>query len=108
MRASGVAGSDSIARFGTEELDPTVASLKEAGLTFTKDPVDESRGRRGARLADPAGNLIRLCRAGADRHFPDRRIDGRTQDTREDETRWVSGAGSWAFPMWASPPFSTL
>ena len=83
-RVARVAEPTTIVYFETEELDRTVTSLKEAGLTFTKDPVDESWGWREARLCDPAGNVICLFRAGSNRRFPEWRIDGRTQDTDKD------------------------
>ena len=77
---NGVASPTTIVYFAIEELDRAVASLKEAGLTFTKDPVDESWGWREARLTDPAGNEICLYRGGENRRFPPWRIDGRTKD----------------------------
>jgi len=83
-RVERIADPTTIVYFETEELDRIVASLKEAGLTFIKDPVDESWGWREARLTDPAGNVICLFRAGDDRRFPAWRIDGRTQDTNKD------------------------
>ena len=70
--------------FEVETLDETVASLKGAGLTFTRDPVDESWGWREARLRDPAGNEICLYRAGSTRRFPPWRIDGLTLDDTKD------------------------
>jgi len=83
-RVERVTNPTTIVYFETEELDRTVASLKEVGLTFTKDPVDESWGWREARLADPVGNVICLFWGGENRRFPAWRIDGRTQDTNED------------------------
>lgn len=86
-RVERVADPTTIVYFEIEEpagLDRKVAKLKEAGLTFTKDPVDESWGWREARLADPAGNEICLFRAGDNRRFPEWRIDGQTERATKD------------------------
>ena len=60
-----------------EALDEHVSRLKEAGLKFDSDPVDQSWGWREARLKDPAGNVICLMYAGTARRFPPWRVDGR-------------------------------
>ena len=69
-----------IVYFELEQLDQTVASLKEAGLSFDHGPRDESWGWREARLRDPDGNVICLFHGGANRRFPPWRIDGMTQE----------------------------
>jgi hydroxymethylpyrimidine/phosphomethylpyrimidine kinase len=60
------------------DLDQTVDALKKKGLTFHKDPTNESWGWREARLYDPSQNEICLMYAGSVRRFPDWRVDGRT------------------------------
>lgn len=60
-----------------EALGAHVAALKADGLDFKSEPKDESWGWREARLMDPAGNEVCLMVAGANRRFPDWRLDGR-------------------------------
>ena len=79
-RVDRVAAPTTVVYFEVEKLDQTVASLKGAGLTFTREPVDESWGWREARLTDPAGNEICLFWGGDNRRFPPWRIDGKTKD----------------------------
>jgi hypothetical protein len=56
-------------------LDVKVASLQGAGMRFQQEPRDEPWLWREARLADPSGNIICLCWAGANRRHPPWRIE---------------------------------
>lgn len=58
-----------------DDLDATVARLREAGMTVS-DPVDQIWLWREADLRDPAGTRIKLYTAGGNRRFPPWRIDG--------------------------------
>jgi len=53
-----------------------VATLQHAGLSFMQEPRDEPWLWREARLLDPAGNVVCLYRAGANRLNPPWRIRG--------------------------------
>ena len=65
LRDSGV-----VIYFELEDLDEKVEQLKAAGVHFESGPQDESWLWREARLRDPAGNLICLFFAGANRQNP--------------------------------------
>jgi hydroxymethylpyrimidine/phosphomethylpyrimidine kinase len=54
-------------------LDAMVLRLRKTGIAVS-DPVMEDWGWREARLADPAGNAIRLYQAGENRRFPPWRL----------------------------------
>jgi catechol 2,3-dioxygenase-like lactoylglutathione lyase family enzyme len=56
--------------FECEDLDDRVAALKESGVVFEQDPVDEPYLWREAILKDPDGNTIFLFRAGENRLNP--------------------------------------
>jgi hydroxymethylpyrimidine/phosphomethylpyrimidine kinase len=60
--------------FELDDLDAAVARLEAKGLVFDQRPQDESWLWREARLRDPAGNIICLYHAGANRRFPPWRI----------------------------------
>ena len=60
--------------FEDDQLDETVARLKNAGLEFESDPTDEPWLWREARLRDPSGNPVCLYRAGANRLDPPWRL----------------------------------
>ncbi|MBV2150127.1 VOC family protein [Sphingobium sp. AS12] len=62
--------------FECDDLDGEVARLKAAGVVFDADPVDQRWLWREAYLRDPAGNVICLYHAGANRLHPPWRIDG--------------------------------
>lgn len=62
--------------FECADLDEQVERLAAAGFAFTKLPTDERWLWREARLADPAGNVICLFRAGDNRKHPPWRIAG--------------------------------
>lgn len=60
--------------FENDHLDSLVESLKEAGLKFDSDPIDERWLWREARLRDPSGNPICLFQAGNNRLNPPWRL----------------------------------
>jgi len=60
--------------FENDRLDMLVENLKEAGMKFDSDPVDERWLWREARLRDPSGNPICLFQAGANRLNPPWRL----------------------------------
>jgi len=60
--------------FECKELDQVVADLKSKSVKFDSDPTDQSWLWREARLRDPAGNLICLFYAGANRKNPPWRV----------------------------------
>ena len=60
--------------FECEALDARVAALKDAGVRFLHDPVDQPWLWREARLADPSGNVICLYYAGRNRLDPPWRL----------------------------------
>jgi catechol 2,3-dioxygenase-like lactoylglutathione lyase family enzyme len=60
--------------FECDALDADVAALKAKGVTFDADPVDQRWLWREAYLRDPAGNVICLYHAGANRTHPPWRV----------------------------------
>jgi catechol 2,3-dioxygenase-like lactoylglutathione lyase family enzyme len=60
--------------FETEELDVIVRDLREAGIVFEHDPVDQPWLWREARLRDPDGNQLCLFYAGRERLYPPWRL----------------------------------
>jgi catechol 2,3-dioxygenase-like lactoylglutathione lyase family enzyme len=60
--------------FECEQLDETVAALKEKGFEFDLDPTDQPYLWREATLRDPDGNLVFLYHAGANRLDPPWRL----------------------------------
>lgn len=60
--------------FECEDLDDRVAALKESGIEFEQDPVDQPYLWREAILKDPDGNTIFLFRAGENRLNPPWRL----------------------------------
>jgi catechol 2,3-dioxygenase-like lactoylglutathione lyase family enzyme len=76
------AGEGSEVYFECEDLDGTVARLKDRGVAFEHDPRDQPWLWREARLRDPAGNVIVLFHAGDNRRFPPWRVDGLTASGR--------------------------
>lgn len=61
--------------FECEDLDGHVASLKENGIQFEKEPTDERWLWREARLKDPDGNQLILFYGGENRLNPPWRIN---------------------------------
>ncbi len=60
--------------FECEDLDAKVAELKNLGLRFEQEPVDQTWLWREAYLKDPSGNKICLFYAGENRHNPPWRV----------------------------------
>jgi len=60
--------------FECENLDETVAELKEKEIKFEKNPVDQSWLWREAHLKDLDGNKLILFRAGENRKNPPWRL----------------------------------
>lgn len=68
-------GSRPVVYFECDDLDTKVAELKERGVEFDSDPVDQSWLWREAYLRDPDGNVICLFFAGENRLNPPWRIE---------------------------------
>lgn len=62
--------------FEVDDVDATVNELKERGLAFESDPVDQPWLWREAYLRDPAGNRLCIYHAGENRRFPPWRMAG--------------------------------
>jgi predicted enzyme related to lactoylglutathione lyase len=60
--------------FECDDLDATVARLKEGGLRFESESQDQPWLWREAFLKDPDGNVICLFRAGENRKNPPWRL----------------------------------
>jgi hydroxymethylpyrimidine/phosphomethylpyrimidine kinase len=55
---SALANPDFIVYFEVENVDATVSQLKDRGLTFDEEPIDQSWLWREAYLRDPSGDVI--------------------------------------------------
>jgi catechol 2,3-dioxygenase-like lactoylglutathione lyase family enzyme len=73
--ASGAANGPHV-YFECDDLDARVAALKDNGIAFDSDPVDQSWLWREAWLTDPAGVKLCLYHAGEMRRFPPWRLKG--------------------------------
>ena len=60
--------------FELEDLDRRVDAFRAAGLAFESEPRDQPWLWREAYIRDPAGNLLCLYHAGANRLFPPWRL----------------------------------
>lgn len=60
--------------FECEDLDAKVGELKNLGLRFEQEPVDQTWLWREAYLKDPGGNKICLFYAGENRQNPPWRV----------------------------------
>ena len=60
--------------FEVRDVDATVAAIKERGLEFDTDPVDQTWLWREAYLRDPAGNRICIYHGGENRRNPPWRL----------------------------------
>ena len=76
IHAEGMAssGADMTVYFEVDDVDAVVASLKQKGLTFQSDPVDQEWLWREAYIRDPSGNNVCIYHAGSNRRFPPWRI----------------------------------
>jgi len=64
------AGERPIVYFECDDLDDTVLALKEKGIQFDSEPVDQTWLWREAYLRDPDGNRICIYFAGENRVNP--------------------------------------
>jgi hydroxymethylpyrimidine/phosphomethylpyrimidine kinase len=55
-------------------VDAVVDRLKERGLEFDSEPVDQQWLWREAHLRDPAGNRLCIYHAGENRRYPPWRL----------------------------------
>jgi catechol 2,3-dioxygenase-like lactoylglutathione lyase family enzyme len=69
------AQSNIVLYFECEDLDARVSELKNLGLQFEQEPVDQIWLWRESYLKDPAGNKICLFRAGENRQNPPWRVN---------------------------------
>lgn len=60
--------------FECDDLDTRVVALKQKGIVFDSEPVDQSWLWREAWLSDPAGVKLCLFRAGEARRYPPWRL----------------------------------
>jgi catechol 2,3-dioxygenase-like lactoylglutathione lyase family enzyme len=67
-------GSQIVLYFECQELDEEVARLKNIGLVFESEPIDQTWLWREAYLIDPTGNRICLFFAGDNRLNPPWRV----------------------------------
>lgn len=61
--------------FECDALDEKVAELKQLGLKFEQEPIDQTWLWREAYLKDPGGNTICLFHAGENRKNPPWRVN---------------------------------
>ena len=66
----------SIVYFEVDDVDATVCELKDKGVEFDTEPVDQEWLWREAYLRDPAGNTLCIYHAGRNRRYPPWRIEG--------------------------------
>jgi len=71
--ASGAANGPHV-YFECDDLDARVAALKDRGIAFDSDPVDQTWLWREAWLTDPAGVKLCFYHAGENRRFPPWRL----------------------------------
>ncbi len=62
--------------FEVEDVDATVADLKDKGLTFESEPTEQAWLWREAYLRDPFGNRVCIYHAGENRRYPPWRVKG--------------------------------
>jgi catechol 2,3-dioxygenase-like lactoylglutathione lyase family enzyme len=60
--------------FEVDDVDAVVDRLKERGLEFDSEPVDQQWLWREAHLRDPAGNRLCIYHAGENRRYPPWRL----------------------------------
>ena len=76
LAAALATASPTVVYFECDQLDETVDRLRRAGLAFSQEPRNMPWLWREARIADPAGNVVCLYRAGENRLHPPWRLDG--------------------------------
>lgn len=62
--------------FEVDDVDETIAILKDCGIAVDEEPSDKPYLWREAKLRDPTGNRICVYHAGENRRFPPWRISG--------------------------------
>lgn len=62
--------------FEVDDVDKSVASLKDKGLNFDSEPTDQEWLWREAYLRDPFGNRVCIYHAGENRRYPSWRVKG--------------------------------
>lgn len=67
--------SDFIVYFEVDDVDAVVGMLKDKGIIFVSDPVDQEWLWREAYLRDTSGNQICIYHAGENRRFPAWRVE---------------------------------
>ncbi len=70
---------DFVVYFEVEDVDATVEALKDKGLEFESDPVDQEWLWREAHLRDPSGNRVCIYHAGENRRFPPWRVEDKSE-----------------------------
>ncbi len=65
---------DPVVYFEVDDVDAAVTGLKNRGIEFEHDPVDQEWLWREAYLRDPAGNRLCIYHAGKNRRHPPWRI----------------------------------
>jgi catechol 2,3-dioxygenase-like lactoylglutathione lyase family enzyme len=73
-RTDAPVATSTVVYFECDDLDATVAALKQAGLAFDTGPADQPWLWREARLSDPDGNPVCLFHAGTNRIDPPWRV----------------------------------
>ena len=61
--------------FEVEDVNETVRKLKDKGVAFETDPIEQSWRWREAWFRDPDGRRLCIYHAGPDRRFPPWRIE---------------------------------
>lgn len=81
LHAESVSGirRDFVVYFEVEDVDATVGALKNKGLEFESDPVDQEWLWREAYLRDPSGNRVCIYHAGENRRFPPWRVEDKLE-----------------------------
>lgn len=74
LPTAGSADAGVIVYFECEDLDSRVKLLVDAGISFDREPVDQTWLWREAHLTDPYGNKLILFHAGENRKNPPWRI----------------------------------
>ncbi|MGI9204844.1 MAG: VOC family protein, partial [Woeseiaceae bacterium] len=76
IHAENVSGDpqDFVVYFEVADVDATTRRLKDKGILFERDPVDQDWLWREAYLRDPSGNMICIYHAGENRRYPPWRV----------------------------------
>lgn len=70
---------DFVLYFEVDDVDGTVNKLKNSGVVFESEPIDQSWLWREAYLQDPSGNLLCIYHAGRNRRYPPWRVKGESE-----------------------------